>query len=213
MTLGQESSDRGPATAQYAEVEFLAGVFHRHAIEAQEFSYYSLVIDVRSRAEYEDDHTPETVQGEPPRSVGGSPGTRAEDRMKNAVGSTWGNSAAHDIPAALTEVVNLGRGIAMARLDRRRVARRLDQLPPLGAGRSGGATSTRDVPGHRLLIGNRSHSRAVRLVVGHQVLDVEEVTGWRKGAMGVPLAPQPAEARFESQLMQAIRGFDPRSPV
>ena len=54
--------------------------------------------------------------------------------------------------------------------------------------------------------------RALR-EVGHQVLDVEEVAGWRHGALGAPLVPQPAQAWFESQLMQAIRGFDPRSLV
>ena len=45
------------------------------------------------------------------------------------------------------------------------------------------------------------------------MLDVEEVAGWRHGALGAPLVPQPAQAWFESQLMQAIRGFDPRLPV
>ena len=234
MTSGQESSNRGFA-AQYAEVESLAGVFHPHAIEVQDFSYYSLVIDVRSRAEYEDDHIPGAVQIEPPPSLGELPDARAEDRMGNAVGSALGDSAAHDIPAALAEVVRpvrldqailiyCGRGGLVSRplaealrwrgwtVDvlpggwinyRRWVQAGLEVLPRLVTFR---------------VIACSLGSEAARVLralreVGHQVLDVEEVAGWRHGALGAPLVPQPAQAWFESQLMQAIRGFDPRSPV
>ena len=235
MTSGQESSDRGFAAAPYSEIESLAGAFHPHAIEVQDFSYYSLVIDVRSRAEYEDDHIPGAVQIELPPVLGELPDTRAEDRMKDAVGSAWGNSAAHDIPAALAVVVRpvrldqailiyCGRGGLVSRplaealrwrgwtVDvlpggwinyRRWVQAGLEVLPRLVAFR---------------VIACSLGSEAARVLralreVGHQVLDIEEVAGWRHGAMGVPLAPQPAQAWFESQLMQAIRGFDPRSPV
>ena len=234
MTSGQESSNRGFA-AQYAEVESLAGVFHPHAIEVQDFSYYSLVIDVRSRAEYEDDHIPGAVQIEPPPSLGELPDTPAEDRMENAVGSARGDSAAHDLPAALAEVVRpvrldqailiyCGRGGLVSRplaealrwrgwtVDvlpggwinyRRWVQAGLEVLPRLVTFRviacSLGSETARVL-------------RALR-DVGHQVLDVEEVAGWRHGALGTPLVPQPPQAWFESQLMQAIRGFDPRSPV
>ena len=58
MTSGQESSNLGVPLAPYSEIESLAGVFHPHAIEVQDFSYYALMIDVRSKAEYDDDHTP-----------------------------------------------------------------------------------------------------------------------------------------------------------
>jgi tRNA 2-selenouridine synthase len=234
MTSGQESSDRGFA-AQCAEVESLAGVFHPHAIEVQDFSYYSLVIDVRSRAEYEDDHIPGAVQIEPPPSLGELPDTRQEDRKENAVVSARGDSAARDIPAALAEVVRpvrldqailiyCGRGGLVSRplaealrwrgwtVDvlpggwinyRRWVQAGLEVLPRLVTFR---------------VIACSLGSEAARVLralreVGHQVLDVEEVAGWRHGALGAPQAMQPAQAWFESQLMQVIRGFDPRSPV
>ena len=235
MTSGQESSNRGFAAAPYSEIESLAGVFHPHAIEVQDFSYYSLVIDVRLRAEYEDDHIPGAVQIEPPPSLGELPGTRAEDRMENAVGSARGDSAVHDLPAELAEVVRpvrldqailiyCGRGGLVSRplaealrwrgwtVDvlpggwinyRRWVQAGLEVLPRLVTFR---------------VIACSLGSEAARVLralrdVGYQVLDVEEVAGWSHGALGAPLAPQPAQAWFESQLMQAIRGFDPRSPV
>jgi tRNA 2-selenouridine synthase len=235
MTSGQESSNRGFAAAPYSEIESLAGVFHPHAIEVQDFSYYSLVIDVRSRAEYEDDHIPGAVQIEPPPSLGELPDTPAEDRMENAVGSARGDRAAHDLPAALAEVVRpvrldqailiyCGRGGLVSRplaealrwrgwtVDvlpggwinyRRWVQAGLEVLPRLVTFR---------------VIACSLGSEAARVLralrdAGHQVLDVEEVAGWRHGALGAPLVPQPAQAWFESQLMQAIRGFDPRLPV
>ena len=81
-TLGSQSitscDDFGPriigsrvrSAAPFAEIESLAGVFHPHAIEVQDFSHYALVIDVRSRAEYEDDHIPGAVRVDlPPQSA------------------------------------------------------------------------------------------------------------------------------------------------
>ncbi|MDL2338742.1 MAG: rhodanese-like domain-containing protein [Pseudomonadota bacterium] len=235
MTSDQESSNRGFAAAPYSEIESLAGAFHPHAIEVQDFSYYSLVIDVRSRAEYEDDHIPGALQIEPPPSLVELPDMRAENRVKNAVGSAWGDSAAHGIPAALAEIVRpvkldqailiyCGRGGLVSRplaealrwrgwtVDvlpggwinyRRWVQAGLEVLPRLVAFRLIACS-----------LGSEA-ARALRALreVGHQVLDVEELAGWRHGALGAPLVPQPAQAWFESQLMQAIRGFDPRSPV
>jgi rhodanese-related sulfurtransferase len=46
-------------------VESLGGAFHPHAIEVQDFSYYALIIDVRSPHEYEHDHIPGAVQFTP----------------------------------------------------------------------------------------------------------------------------------------------------
>ena len=65
MTLGQESSDRARNPNPPARIECLAGAFHPHAIEVQDFSHYALVIDVRSREEYEGDHIPGAVQFSP----------------------------------------------------------------------------------------------------------------------------------------------------
>ena len=235
MTSGQESSNRGFAAAPYSEIESLAGVFHPHAIEVQDFSYYSLVIDVRSRAEYEDDHIPGAVRLEPPPSLGKLAGARAEDRMENAVGSARGDSADHELPAALAELVRpvrldqailiyCGRGGLISRPLAEALRWRgwtVDVLP-------GGWINYRRwvQAGFEVLprlvtfrvIACSLGSEAARVLralrdAGHQVLDVEEVAGWRHGALGAPQAMQPAQAWFESQLIQAIRGFDPRSPV
>ena len=65
MTSGQESSDRARKPNKPPEIESLAGAFHPHAIEVQDFSHYALVIDVRTPQEYEDDHIPGAVQFSP----------------------------------------------------------------------------------------------------------------------------------------------------
>ena len=48
---------------------------------------------------------------------------------------------------------------------------------------------------------------------GQQVLDVEGLAAWRHGPLSQPAGMQPAQAWFESQLLRAIREFDPRAPV
>jgi rhodanese-related sulfurtransferase len=65
MTSSQESSDRARKPNKPPEIESLAGAFHPHAIEVQDFSHYALVIDVRTPQEYEDDHIPGAVQFSP----------------------------------------------------------------------------------------------------------------------------------------------------
>src|SRR5207249_994104 len=48
---------------------------------------------------------------------------------------------------------------------------------------------------------------------GHQVLDIEGLASWRHGLLAPAPGGQPSQAWFESQLLHAIRSFDPRAPV
>ena len=233
MTSGQESSKRGLPTPPYSAIESLAGSFHPHAIEVQDFSYYTLVIDVRSREEYEDDHIPGAVCLELPPSD-----TERHQRLPDDVTARAGMRAdenPRELPDALAEVVKpvkldqailiyCGSGgrvslpLAQAlrwrgwTVDvlpggwinyRRWVQAGLDVLPRLVTFR---------------IVASSLGSEAARVLralreVGHQVLDVEGIAGWRRAALSAMSAPQPPQAWFESQLLQAFRGLDPRAPV
>ena len=219
--------------APYSPIESLAGAFHPHAIEVQDFSYYALVIDVRSREEYEDDHIPGAVRVELSASniewqqtFSDDPAARAGLRSENGP---------NDLPEALAEVVKpvkldqailiyCGSGdrvslpLAQAlrwrgwTVDvlpggwinyRRWVQAGLDVLPRLVTFR---------------VIASSLGSEAARVLsalreVGHQVLDVEGLAGWRRAVLSVQSVSQPSQAWFESQLLQAFRGLDSRAPV
>ena len=102
----------------------------------------------------------------------------------------------------------------MAWLERRRASGRMDQLPPLGAGRPGGSAQDGDVPRGRHVAGVRSRPRLER--AGHRRPPGAE----RRSADGAPawfdlvlFAQQPSQAWFESQLLQRLRAVDPRRPV
>lgn len=234
MTSGQKSSNRGGARVPYPAIDSLAGVFHPHAIEVQDFSYYALVIDVRPRAEYESDHIPGAVQLEPPpdESLPDAPPDRLPDH--GAVQAHDGGRAG-GLPEALAAVVEpvrldqailiyCGRGGRVSQplakalrwrgwtVDvlaggwinyRRWVQAGLEVLPRLVTFR---------------VVACSLGSEAARVLrafreVGQQVLDVEALAGSSRGALNASPASQPAQAWFESQLLQAIRGFDPRAPV
>jgi tRNA 2-selenouridine synthase len=219
--------------APYSAIECLAGAFHPHAIEVQDFSYYALVIDVRSREEYEDDHIPGAVRLELSPSVAERQESISDDQAARA-GARTGEDPS-DLPEALAEVVKpvkldqailiyCGSGdrvslpLAQAlrwrgwTVDvlpggwinyRRWVQAGLDVLPRLVTFRIIASS-----------LGSEA-ARALRALqeVGHQVLDVEGLAGWRRAALCAPSAPQPPQAWFESQLLQAFRGLDPRAPV
>ena len=235
MTSGQESSNRGLSAAPYSEIESLAGVFHPHAIEVQDFSYYALVIDVRSQAEYDDDHIPGAVHLMPPDPEAEffAPGI-ANDPLPHAKAAEE-ESAAGGLPAPLAALVApvkrdqaillyCGRGgrdsqpLAKAlrwrgwTVDvlpggwinyRRWVQAGLEVLPRLVTFR---------------VIASSLGSEVVRVLsalreLEHQVLDVEGLAGSRHGELAGSTHGQPSQAWFESQLLQAIREIDPRSPV
>ena len=50
-------------------IEALTGTHHPHAIEVQDSSCYALTTDIRSREEFEDDHIPGAMHGEPITSM------------------------------------------------------------------------------------------------------------------------------------------------
>jgi tRNA 2-selenouridine synthase len=219
--------------APYSAIESLAGAFHPHAIEVQDFSYYALVIDVRSREEFEDDHIPGAVRVELSLSDTERRQTPSDDPAAHA--GVPSDNGPNDLPDALAEVVKpvkldqailiyCGSGgrvslpLAQAlrwrgwTVDvlpggwinyRRWVQAGLDVLPRLVTFR---------------VIASSLGSEAARVLralreVGHQVLDVEGLAGRRRAALGAPSVSQPPQAWFESQLLQAFRGLDPRAPV
>jgi tRNA 2-selenouridine synthase len=219
--------------APYSAIESLAGAFHPHAIEVQDFSYYALVIDVRSREEYEDDHIPGAVCVELSPLDTERQQTPSDDQAEHV--EVRPDEGTSDLPTALAEVVKpvkldqailiycgsggrvslpLAQGLRWRgwTVDvlpggwinyRRWVQAGLDVLPRLVTFRV--IASSLGTEAARVL-------RALR-EVGHQVLDVEGLAGRRRAALGAPSVPQPPQAWFESQLLQAFRGLDPRAPV
>jgi tRNA 2-selenouridine synthase len=237
MTSGQESSNRGAARVPHPAIESLAGVFHPHAIEVQDFSYYALVIDVRPRAEYEEDHIPGAVRLEPPPPTTDEPTPPAPpDPLpdRNAIPAQDGGHA-DGLPAALAAIVEpvgldqailiyCGRGGRVSQPLAKALRWRGWTVDVLGGGwinyRRWVQAGLEVLP--RLLtfrvVACSLGSEAARVLrafreVGQQVLDVEALAGSSRGSLRASLMQQPAQAWFESQLLQAIRALDPRSPV
>jgi len=230
MTSSQESSKFQSTRASVKDVESLAGLFHPHAIEVQEFTDYGLILDVRSQSEFDDDHIPGAVR----LSTAGLPVTHADlEPMSPELAMRAGS----DVPlptelAMLVAPVKLdqailvycGRGgrdslpVAMAlrwrgwTVDvlpggwvnyRRWVQAGLETLPRLVSFRVVTASLGGEMA--RLLAGL---SRA-----GEQVLDVAAIAGWHVGAPAVAPSRQPTQASFEGRLLQALRQLDPRGRV
>jgi tRNA 2-selenouridine synthase len=219
MTSGQKSSKTLPS-AQPVAVETLAGAFHPHAIEVQEFSHYALVVDVRPLADFEEDHIPGAVQlTPPPLPVSGV----REDGATAPIPAALATLAAKVKPDRAI-LLYCGRG-------------GLDSLPLAKALRWHGWTV--DVlPGGwinyrrwveaglevlpRLLsfrvisspLGGET-ARVLRALqnLGQQVVDVEQMAGWRRGALFGPTDIQASQAWFESRLLKILRGLDPRKSV
>lgn len=234
MTSSQESSDRARKLNKPPEIESLAGAFHPHAIEVQDFSHYALVIDVRTPQEYVEDHIPGAVQFSPAVVSHGllvTGHSEAQDRALAAQGS-----AGHaELPAALAELVaplKLNQAILVycgrGGLDSLPVARALrwrgwsvDVLP------GGWINYRRWVQAGLEFLPRMATFRVVATslgceadrvlnamsTVGHQVLNVEALMVRRRGSISLCAAPQPSQAWFESQLLQRLRSVDPRRPV
>lgn len=232
MIAGRKSSKRKLPLAQCSGVESLGGTHHPHAIEVQDFSYYSLVIDVRSQAEYDDDHIPGAVWHEPPVLDDGNASLGGRNE---GVASTLENDPARELPSALAEIVKTvrldqailiycGQGGRVSRplaaalrrrgwtVDvlpggwinyRRWVQAGLELLPRLVTFRV--IACSLGCEAYRVL-------QALR-AVGHQVLDLGGLAAWRHGALGASSATQPKQAWFESQLLHELRELDPGSPV
>jgi tRNA 2-selenouridine synthase len=234
MTSGQESSDRARKLNKLPEIESLAGVFHPHAIEVQDFSHYALVIDVRTPQEFEEDHIPGAVQFSPAVvSQGPLVSGHADDRARTFVAHD--SAAEGELPSALSKLVGplkldqavlvyCGRG----GLDSLPVARALrwrgwtvDVLP------GGWINYRRWVQAGLEVLPRMVSFRVVatslgceadRILtalasVGHQVLNVEALMVRRRGSISCRSAQQPSQAWLESQLLQRLRAVDPRRPV
>ncbi len=234
MTSGQESSDRARNPSPPARIESLAGAFHPHAIEVQDFSHYALVIDVRTREEYEDDHIPGAVQFSPAVVSQGPLVTGHSDAQNRAL-AAQDSAAGAELPASLAALVAplkfdqailvyCGRG----GLDSLPVARALrwrgwtvDVLP------GGWINYRRWVQAGLEVLPRMATFRVIATslgceadrvlnalaAVGHQVLNVEALMVRRRGSISFCAAQQPSQAWFESQLLQRLRAVDPRSPV
>lgn len=216
-------------------VESLAGAFHPHAIEVQDFSFYALVIDVRSQRDFDEDHIPGAVRLTPDVLAAAALVAGLESPCTARVVAQESGAVQPDLPAELAALVAglkldqailvyCGRGgqdsspVARAlrwrgwTVDvllggwinyRRWVQAGMEVLPRLVAFRVV-ATS----------LGGEAHRVLQALAAtGHQVLDIEALVGWRRGSLGPPTTPQPSQAWFESQLLQALRRLDPRCPV
>jgi tRNA 2-selenouridine synthase len=234
MTLGQESSDRARNPNSPARIESLAGAFHPHAIEVQDFSHYALIIDVRTREDYEDDHIPGAVQFSP-AVVSQGPLVTGQHNDRNRTLAAHDSGAEAELPAslaALVEPLKLDQAILVycgrGGLDSLPVARALrwrgwsvDVLP------GGWINYRRWVQAGLEVLPRMVTFRVVATslgceadrvlnalaTVGHQVLNVEALMVRRRGSISCRFAQQPSQTWFESQLLQRLRAVDPRRPV
>jgi tRNA 2-selenouridine synthase len=239
---GSQGASRGsPASrasvhGSYAPIESLAGAFHPHAIEIQDFPYYGLVIDLRTEREYADDHIPGAVRLEP-AGWAATPLTNGPG-VESAPPLAVHESSWLALPSALT--ASLAAAVSQVRLDqailvycgqggsvstpvaqalrwrgwtvdvlhggwinyRRWVQAGLELLPRLVQFRV--LACTLGSESARVLTALRS--------LGHQVLDIEALAGRRRFALTAH-SSQPAQAWFDSQLLQALRTTDPSAPV
>ena len=234
MTSGQESSDRARKPDQPTRVESLAGAFHPHAIEVQDFSHYALVIDVRTREEYDADHIPGAVQFTPAVVTQGPSVTGEADDLSrslmaqdSAVAGELSAQLAHLVGALKLDqaiLVYCGRG----GLDSLPVARALrwrgwtvDVLPGGWINYRRWVQAGMEVLPRMVtfrVIDTALGCEADRVLaalanVGHQVLNVQALMARRRGSIMLRCTPQPSQAWFESLLVQQLRSFDPRRPV
>jgi tRNA 2-selenouridine synthase len=217
MTLTPESSKHGPTPGSYAPIESLAGVFHPHAIEVQDFPYYSLVIDLRSAREYADDHIPGAIcldpaEWSPGAGIASAPPLAAQETSNQALPAALAAAVAH-VRLDQAILVYCGQGglqsapVAQAlrwrgwTVDvlyggwvnyRRWVLAGLELLPRLIRFRVLACTLGSETA--RIL--------AVMRNQGHQVLDLEALAGKRRFALRAQSKSQPAQAWFDSQLLQ-----------
>ena len=216
------------------EIESLAGAFHPHAIEVQDFSHYALVIDVRTPQEYDEDHIPGAVQFSPAVVSQGPLVTGHSDAQDRALAAQ--DSTAHaELPASLAALVaplKLDQAILVycgrGGLDSLPIARALrwrgwsvDVLP------GGWINYRRWVQAGLEVLPRMATFRVVATslgceadrvlnamsTVGHQVLNVEALMVRRRGSISFCGARQPSQSWFESQLLQRLRSVDPRRPV
>lgn len=235
MTSSQESSEEGAASGANCGpsmgIESLAGAFHPHAIEVQDFAYYALVIDLRSKAEYEDDHIPGAVRVDLPDDL---------ERVATADAATAVGLTAEE-PAAMPFWPALEAAVSAVKLDQAilvycghgglvstPVAKALrwrgwttDVLPGGWINyrrwvQAGLEVLPRMVPFRVVACTLGSENARVLAALrgaGQQVLDLEALASRRRFAFTPSAVAQPAQAWFDSLLLQELRNFDPRRQV
>jgi tRNA 2-selenouridine synthase len=233
MTLVPESSEDDERSSPYEAIESLAGLYHPHAIEVQDFTLYGLVIDLRSAVDYENDHIPGALRFDPPAAPtpplstgphsGAVPPLEAREAsmpelsgpLADAVAQcSWGEAilvycgrgGLDSVPVAKalrwrgwTVDVLYGGWINY----RRWVLAGLEVLPRLVRFRVLACTLGSETA--RVLAALRH--------VGHQVLDLEAMACARRFALTPQASGQPAQAWFDSQLLNALRYIDPKAVV
>jgi tRNA 2-selenouridine synthase len=232
MTSSQESSKDGAAAGANCDplmgIESLAGTFHPHAIEVQDFAYYARVIDLRPRSEYEHDHIPGALNAEAPAGLAAGSTDAAAPRAAAEPGmaQTWPalDAAVADVRRDEAVLVYCGRGGLVSTLVARALRSRgwttdvlpggwinyrrwvqagLEVLPRLVLFRL--VACTLGSENARMLGALRS--------AGEQVLDFEGLASWRRFAFAAAAATQPSQPWFESLVLRELRGFDPRRRV
>lgn len=223
-----------PQGTLFAPVESLAGVFHPHAIEVQDFSFYALVMDLRTPAEYDVDRLPGAKRFDPPtlspqmlttsHNVNLSPATlRAEEPSLAALTPAM-EAALADVKLDEAVLVYGGQSSAAAHAIARTLRWRGLTADVLPGGwpnyrrwvRAGLEVLPRLVPWRVIACTLGSESARVLSALralGHQTLDVEALAGARRFALAAPDPSQPQQAAFDSQLLQALRAFDAQRPV
>jgi tRNA 2-selenouridine synthase len=235
MTSRQESSKDGAAVGPTCDpemgIESLAGTFHPHAIEVQDFSYYAQVIDLRPAAEYRGDHIPGAVNVEAPddqdqAQAGESEIATVLAAREPGMATLW--PAIEAVVAGLrldqAILVYCGRGGLVSTPVARALRWRgwtTDVLP------GGWINYRRWVQAGLEVLPRLVPFRSVACTLGsenarvlgalqrasEQVLDLEGLAGWRRFAFSTNEPAQPSQPWFESQLLRELRTFDPRRPV
>lgn len=210
------------------EVEWLGGVVHPHDIEIQDFSVYDLIVDLRTPAEYAEDHLPGAINVDLTTGFGtrerSTPSTVEEpqpvdptpETLATAIGGVkptqqlllyCGSGGRVSVPLAKSlrwrglSVDVLGGGYVNYR---RWVEAALVILPSMVTWRLVHSPLRSDV--HAVL---SALARA-----GEQVLDFESLA--QGDALHDPAesqGPGLSQAAFDGLLVAALRGVDPRGPV
>ena len=196
------------------------------------------VIDVRTPAEYQEDHLPGAVNhpvlSNEQRVLVGTINRQFGSFEANVKGAALvtANIAAllggpfRCMPQGLgSPALLLARRIALLvpgdgagpdRLASRAARRRLSQLPAAGGARPRHAGVAIAVPGAGGADRFRQDEGAATgcQAQGAQVLDLEALARHRGSVLGsVPDAPQPSQKAFDALLWRSLRAFDPARPV
>lgn len=230
MTSNEKSSAHEPVWAGADAVESLAGAFHPHAIGVQEFSTYGLILDLRSRAAFEEDHVPGAVCVEPVWAAGAAPKT-GDDRAAPVITETSPRCMPPQIAAALGTLASdervllyCGQGGLISEAlahDLRIQGRDVDVLPGGYANYRDWVTAGLDILPRlvrwRVVVCRREQELAQVLQRleddGEQVFDLQGLASGRGSAASASVDWSSPPALFESRVVDAIRQFDPRRLV